>query len=548
MSAGGEVDAIHRLLDERDARERICFEDAFRHCDLMHKSQRQLKTRTFELERRLVDVRSSSKSTSDPMTMATIQNLEVEMKQKDEELQRMYRQQATVAQKMIELNDKVETNSKEVEKRKLRIQELEEQVDSGEKRVEDAFAVKKRLEGENEVLRQEIESSRKNLEEAHEEIRKLAKENQTLIERLLSMKNAQAEEMNEMNDMYEKAVAAAEKASKAKINDKKYANLPDKTGILDKMAWQRHFNVQLPKRNIKAIRVHKGQASAIAYDKSGKTLVSCGTDAAVRMLDTKSGSMVGTLSGPSKAVLDIEYSLDDKLIIAAGNDMRAIVWSAETKRMLATLTGHTNKICACAFANDSKKAYTGSHDRTVRIWDLAKGACREKIPCGSAVNYLSVCAGGNILGTAHMDCSVRLWSARDGNQVAAWTDLHTRQATSVEFSEDGIHAVTNSRDNTLRLIDIRTYNSIKVFKDPAGNYRNSHNWNNACFSPDGKYVVAGSRDSELFFWNVKTGKLEGIVWTLYLRDFSLETPTFFGASRTARTLSDIFEGFHDRKF
>eukprot|EP00472_Partenskyella_glossopodia_P001969 CAMPEP_0197518276 /NCGR_PEP_ID=MMETSP1318-20131121/3425_1 /TAXON_ID=552666 /ORGANISM="Partenskyella glossopodia, Strain RCC365" /LENGTH=497 /DNA_ID=CAMNT_0043068481 /DNA_START=94 /DNA_END=1585 /DNA_ORIENTATION=- len=442
------------------------------------------------------------------MTEAHIKSLDHQVKQKDEELQGLYKKQALNVQKMLQLSEKAQACAVSVEKKDMEIKRLLEQQSSGQSKVAEAGRLKVKYEGENQVLHSEIESLRRHVDEAHTKLKNLGKENQVLIERILQMKNQQADQMNQMNEMYEKALTLAQQNAAEAMNNEKYGSLPDKTGILDKMAWQRHFNVQLPVRNTRAIRCHKGQASALAFDKSGKIVASCGTDSLVRLYDVKNGNLLDTLSGHTKAVLDIDFSQDEKMLIAAGNDSRAIIWNSQTRRQILTLTGHTSKICACSFALDSKRVYTGSHDRTIRIWDIASGGCRKKIQCGSAVNYLSVCAGGNIVGTAHLDASVRLWSARDGEQVSSWTDIHTRQATSVEFSNDGIYAVTNSRDNTLRLIDIRTYNVINTFQDQTGGYRNSHNWNNATFSPDGKYVVAGSTESELFFWDVKTGALE----------------------------------------
>jgi WD40 repeat protein len=39
-------------------------------------------------------------------------------------------------------------------------------------------------------------------------------------------------------------------------------------------------------------------------------------------------------------------------------------------------------------------------------------------------------------------------------------------------------------------------------------YKNAVGWNRASFSPDSRYVMAGSQTGAMCVWNVETGKLE----------------------------------------
>ena len=49
--------------------------------------------------------------------------------------------------------------------------------------------------------------------------------------------------------------------------------------------------------------------------------------------------------------------------------------------------------------------------------------------------------------------------------------------------------MTNSRDDTLQVLDIRKNSSLRDLKHAS--YKNGVNWNRAAVSPDAKLVVAG---------------------------------------------------------
>ncbi|MBR5849225.1 MAG: TIR domain-containing protein, partial [Bacteroidaceae bacterium] len=65
---------------------------------------------------------------------------------------------------------------------------------------------------------------------------------------------------------------------------------------------------------------------------------------------------------------------------------------------------------------------------------------------------------------------------------------HTNGVTSAVFSPDGKYIVSASYDNTIRLWDVSTGDSIRTFKGHTSGV------NSVVFSPDGKYIVSASYD------------------------------------------------------
>ncbi|CAG8801464.1 36668_t:CDS:2, partial [Racocetra persica] len=153
---------------------------------------------------------------------------------------------------------------------------------------------------------------------------------------------------------------------------------------------------------------------------------------------------------------------------------------------------------------------TGSHDRTIKVWDLQKGYCIRTIFSFSSCNdVVPLDEEGTTLVSGHLDNNLRFWDVRSGKDIKELTGIHLGQITSVSVSPDGSKVLTNSRDNTLKIVDLRTYDVEQTLH--AEGYKTGANWSKSCFSPDGRYVAAGSLDGTIFYWNIQKSKLEKTV-------------------------------------
>jgi hypothetical protein len=78
---------------------------------------------------------------------------------------------------------------------------------------------------------------------------------------------------------------------------------------------------------------------------------------------------------------------------------------------------------------------------------------------------------------------------------------HADGLRSVAWSPDGRYLLTGSRDRTLALWDAATGERIRVLEGHEGGVTS------VAFSPDGALAVSGSQDKSLALWDVATGKL-----------------------------------------
>jgi len=278
--------------------------------------------------------------------------------------------------------------------------------------------------------------------------------------------------------------------------------------------WWTNVDMKIPIKRATTILASNQMLSCIRFNKRGTLLAASGFDATVRIFDSKTGGQKGFLRGHSKTIMSVCFSNNGEYIMAAGNDNIARVWSMNTSHEVWTLTGHRDKILPSVFTPESDLAITGSYDRQVKIWDMSNGRCQTTLSVESAVPSFSLAPNGDTLATAHLDRSLRLWSIRTKEKITTLDNLHLEQLTSAEWSRDGNQVVTNSRDSTLKLIDVRTFKVLRQFKgDSKQPYVNTVNWGRACFSTEigSKYVSAGSSNGDLFIWETSSGKLEKVL-------------------------------------
>ncbi|XP_047119630.1 autophagy-related protein 16-1-like [Schistocerca piceifrons] len=160
---------------------------------------------------------------------------------------------------------------------------------------------------------------------------------------------------------------------------------------------------------------------------------------------------------------------------------------------------------AAKFLGEPTKVVTGSHDRTLKIWDLRSKACVETKFAGSICNDLVTWDGsGATIISGHFDQRLRFWDAR--TECGSNGVLLQGKVTSLDISKDGKYLLACTRDDSLKLLDLRMNQVVTTFT--AENFRVVCDWARAAFSADGRHVAAGSADGSLLVWAVATGKLE----------------------------------------
>ena len=195
---------------------------------------------------------------------------------------------------------------------------------------------------------------------------------------------------------------------------------------------------------------------------------------------------------------DIQFSPTGNLLAAGSGRGTARLWDAASGAEFATIqTSGTLPQVVFNRKGDLLFAATGSAGRLVKPdgTELKKLVGHERRITGAAFS-----PDGQLVATASLDHTARIWSVKDGSTVAILKG-HSDELTTVSFSQDGRSVLTASRDGTVRIWSVPDGTERVVLKGHSGGV------NSAEFSANGLYVVTASfQDRTVRLWAVQSGR------------------------------------------
>jgi autophagy-related protein 16 len=439
-----------------------------------------------------------------------------------EELQSKVMKQA---EELVEMHKKVGEVTTQLAELTTQLRKKDNDLVKKDERVREATSQRKRLEEELETTKKELASSQQTNQalvdehqalqlayNSHEvKLKEVELENDRLRKQLMSYK---AKDADRLNDQNEKFRSERERQLKEEIEqatrEPSVATATSKHSS-DKKARKGSLSVAegsiCPTTPLESMDVHDNEVSALCFDCQGNYMATGGADKVVKVWCWREGleklEAKCSLTGSGASIMSVQFDHQSKLVLAACNDHASRIWSIHDQRLKHTLTGHSNKVMSAKFLDESQKVVTGSHDRTLKIWDIHHKTCAKTLFAGSSCNDV-VTRGvrGGII-SAHFDKRIRFWDLRSAtaNEIAL-----QGKVTSLDIFPDQHLLLCCSRDDTLRLIDLRQNAITATFTAPG--FHVGVDWTRAAFSPDGQYVAAGSSDGTLFVWETFSGKVK----------------------------------------
>ena len=119
-------------------------------------------------------------------------------------------------------------------------------------------------------------------------------------------------------------------------------------------------------------------------------------------------------------------------------DLSAIIWDVERRALRHRLRGHKAEIYAVGFTPDGARAVTGSYDTTLKLWSVKDGKEIATLTGhNEKVRSLAVSPTDGTIASGSEDGEIKLWEGSSGKYLRTLTNQRW-SVGALNFSSDGV--------------------------------------------------------------------------------------------------------------
>ena len=255
-------------------------------------------------------------------------------------------------------------------------------------------------------------------------------------------------------------------------------------------------------------KVYTGETdwiTCLAMSEDGQLLVSGTADKTVKVWDIQNGVCRPLLSRHAEPVICQDISADRTTLATGSKDWTIRVWDVQTGACRPTLRGHRFDILSVALSTDGSTLVSASKDATIKVWDIASGVCLQTlVEHKGEVRSVLMSTDGTRIFSGGCDRTIKVWDAISGACLQTVNAHPNGSVMSIAMSGDEATLFSASSDRTIKEWNVGTWECKNTL---SGNQKDVRR---IALTEDGTTLVsiAGSGDSSLMVWDIRTGKCE----------------------------------------
>jgi glucose repression regulatory protein TUP1 len=207
------------------------------------------------------------------------------------------------------------------------------------------------------------------------------------------------------------------------------------------------------------------------------------------------------------------FSPDGNFLATGAEDKVIRVWDIKSRQIKTQFTGHEQDIYSLDYARNGLMIASGSGDRTVRLWDVRSGKQKMSLLIDDGVTTVAISPDNRFVAAGSLDKSVRVWDTDSGFLVERLEGEvgHKDSVYSVAFAPNGRDLVSGSLDKTIKMWELSAIPNRLPGGGPRGGkciktFEGHRDFVlSVALTPDGQWVLSGSKDRGVQFWDSNTG-------------------------------------------
>lgn len=228
----------------------------------------------------------------------------------------------------------------------------------------------------------------------------------------------------------------------------------------------------------------------LAFSKDDRRLLSVSSDGTARVWNSDgSPKAIATLATTSYQYTGKFNPLDSNIIATAGYDGIIRIWDVKRRKIIQKLSQHKIRINSLVFSPNGKQLFAGDALGMISVWNVNVDLLDSRSSSASQ-------SGDSELVTFQ--------------KMVVDNEIKNTCITNLSMGRSNLSLLVTTQDNFVRNFETR----IMVVSQRYFGINCSKYLMKASFSPDSKFIFAGSENGSICIWNVKENEQVNVIeWT-----------------------------------
>jgi WD40 repeat protein len=238
----------------------------------------------------------------------------------------------------------------------------------------------------------------------------------------------------------------------------------------------------------------RGEVSQLYYAPDKTEIYGINPDGEVIVYNAETGGIITAFQGHPEYYGSAAYHPDDGWLALGGTDGSVKVWDPLERTALVTLQAHEEDVSALALSPNGAALVTTSFDNTVRLWNWRERALLHEWALDDEAAQRLAFAQDRV--AAGVENGALLWAAGDGAELQRFVTDRGGATSVLQFSPDGRYLLGGSRAIGMRLWRMDDFSLLTALPDVDGASASAR------FSPEGDLLVTAAVGVPVMLWNL----------------------------------------------